>query len=505
MARRKVLMGTALISGSNILKLLLQFGVLPVLAHLLTPASYGLVALAFPFVLFVNIFADAGISNAVIRERNPSPDLESTVFWVSASVGGALSVFVALLAWPFAAIVHQPQITPILLILAPMMLLGGMVSVANARVLKDQRLEVFAASDVISAAGGAGVAIWAALHGWGAYSLVAQQMTLSIVRCVWMMSASGVRIRFVCRPILLQKFWNFGANVMGVGVLDFVSRNVDSLIIGAILGVAALGNYTMGYQIMRMPELVIAGPVCMSLYPALSRISDDIDAFRHDALAYIGFVATMILPIFAGLATVADLAIDAVLGEKWRPTVPALIWLAPAGVAFCTYALFGVMFFAKGKAHLQLRMSMLTAVGIAVGVLVGTLGGIRGVAMGVTLAMLVAAPAYMTVLGREMACSPLTILARFRTPALATLAMVASVLATRAALSALPGFVLLITAVATGVVVYAGASVLLAGKELREQVNLFMASRRAKPVESPAWDEAPPGSGREASLHLDDA
>jgi len=506
MARRPVLFGTALVSAANVLKLLLQFGVLPVLAHLLTPSAYGLIALAMPFVLFVNIFADAGISNAIIREQNPSPDLESTVFWVSTCVSGGLSLFVALLAWPFAMIVRQPEIMPILLTLAPMLLLGGMISVANAKILKDQRLEVFAASDVISAAGAAAVAIWTASHGWGAWSLVAQQLTMATIRFVWMMSASGVRIRLVCRPVLLAKFWNFGANVMGVGVLDFVSRNIDNLLVGAFLGIAALGHYSMAYQIMRMPELVIAGPVCMSLYPALCAVADDVVLFRRDALAYIGLVASVILPIFAGLAAVADLAIGTVLGEKWRAAEPVLVWLGPAGVAFCAYAVFGTILYAKGKAHLQLRLSLIIAWCTALGVLVGSVLGIAGVAIGVTLAMLIAAPFYLKFVGRELEASPLHVLSRFRSPALATLAMVASVLAGRAAFQSLPGPVLLVAVIMMGGVVYAGALAFLDGKEITAQMRLFIASRRARgAVTADSLDEAPPGSGREAAAHLDQA
>jgi PST family polysaccharide transporter len=295
-----------------------------------------------------------------------------------------------------------------------------------------------------------------------------------------------VRIRFVCRPVLLSKFWNFGANIMGIGILDFVSRNVDNLLVGSLLGVSALGHYNMAYQLMRMPELVVAGPVCMSLFPLLSRLSGDITTFRKDALFYMGLIVAVIMPVFAGLAVVSDLAIDVVLGEKWRATVPVLVLLGPAGVGVCIYSLFGTVLYAKGKPHLQLRLSLLIACGIAVGVLVGSTNGISGVAGGVSVAMLIAAPFYLVVVGRELQCSPFTILARFSPSAIATLMMVAAALIARAALPATAEPVLLVTVAAMGALVYLGAFCLLGGDQTRQAYILLTTSQKLKALKSSA-------------------
>jgi PST family polysaccharide transporter len=478
MSGRRVIFGTVLLGVANIFKLGVQFAVLPILARLLAPSAYGLVALAMPFIFFANIFSDAGLSRMLIRRDSVTPALESTVFWISTAISGSLALCVCAIAWPMAMIVHQPGEAVILLALAPILVLSGMTAAPTAKIWRQQRFAVFAVSDVVSAGGGAAVAIVAALHGWGAWSLVAQQVTLWTVRCVWLMLASRSSITPTCRPSLLKGSWAFGANLVGLSFLDFASRNIDNILIGAVLGVAALGQYSMAYQVMRMPEIIIAGPVYTALFSTLSRLKTDRETFNRIGLACLTLVSTVVLPVFGGLAVVSDLAVGTILGPKWGPAAIVLVMLAPAGVAFCTFCVLGAMLSALGRAAVQLRMAMIITGGTAVGVLVGTLDHTTGVAMGVSAAMVVAAVPFVLLVSRETQTPALRLLTCFNAPGLATTVMIASVLGFRSIERSMEPTLMLVACIAIGALAYIVTLGLVSGPQLLREAKFFLSARK---------------------------
>jgi PST family polysaccharide transporter len=385
-----------------------------------------------------------------------------------------------------AMMVHQPGETAILLALAPILLLSGMTSAATAKIWREQKFSVFAISDVVSAAGGVVVAILAALHGWGAWSLVAQQVTLWTVRGVWLLWASRSSVSLICRPSLLKGSWAFGANLVGISFMDFASRNIDNILIGTLLGVAALGEYSMAYQVMRMPEIIIAGPIYTALFSTLSRIKNDPEKFVRITLASLTLVVTVVLPIFGGMAVVADLAVGTILGPKWGPAGPVLILLAPAGVAFCSYCVFGAVLSALGRAAMQLRVSMIVTGGTAVGVLVGTLGHTPGVAIGVSAATVVSAIPLLLLASRETKTPILRLLACFNAPGLATTVMIAAVLAFRNRGPAMAPTALLVTCIALGAVVYIVTLALVDGPHLVQEARFFLSTRKGAETPEPS-------------------
>ena len=123
-------------AGAQAARYGLQFAVLPVLARLLGPSAYGLVGLAMPFIFLCNMVADMGLGNALVRTPNPSPVLESTVFWLCEAACVALVGAVCLLAWPAAKLFTAPGLPLIVIALSPILVLGGALSVPNAHLVR---------------------------------------------------------------------------------------------------------------------------------------------------------------------------------------------------------------------------------------------------------------------------------------------------------------------------------------------------------------------------------
>lgn len=448
--------GTLLISASNAFRLGLQFVLLPILARMLGPDAYGLMALALPFILFVNILSDAGLGGALVREKNADPEVESTVFWSALGVSLVLAAALAGLAWPLAHAIHRPEAAPVIAALTPVLILGGVTGVFNARVLREHRFGVLAAGDVMSTTLSAICAISAAFLGFGVWSLVIQQIVLWAVKLTWLGYASKVRIRFAYKPDAIRRMLHFGLNGVGASLLDMVARSVDSLLIGSLLGVTALGYYAMSFQLVRMPEMLVVGPLYTVLFPAIAKAAGDPEKVAEVFVGMLRQMALLCAPILAGLAVVAGPLVEIALGEKWAPAVAVLAWLPIAGFVLCFTALATGLLFGLGHAHVKLKLSAITTVVTLIAVVVGARFGIVGVAMGLAAGSIVILGFAVTAVVREAGVPFRAMIGAVQAVALSTAVMVVAVEAAKTLMTHEPALLRLGVEVAVGVVAYGG-------------------------------------------------
>jgi len=363
--RRRILnrasIGALALSASSALRLGLQLAILPILARLIGPSEYGLVAMAMPFILFANVLSDGGMSLALGRRQEVTPELEATVRWMSAGIGGAIALGLVALAWPLGVVMHQPRLPWLIVALAPILLMNGLAAASNARIIREGRFGVFAGGDLFSTLAGAGVALVAATHGYGAWSLVAQQLALWVVKLAWVTVNGRASFRLAWRFEEARELMKFGLHAIGSQLADYVSRNIDNLIVGAILGASSLGFYAMAYQIVRIPDMLISGPLYLYIFNSVSRAAHagEKRALRELAASAVRLASTAFAPLFCGLAVIADLAVPLILGDKWQGAIMPLRFLAGAGFFFCLCSLVNATLMALDRSALQLRLSML--------------------------------------------------------------------------------------------------------------------------------------------------
>lgn len=372
---RRTSLGALALTGASALRLGLQFALLPILARIIGPAEYGLVAMAMPFILLANVLADGGLGYALGRQREASPALESTVFWLTGAIGAVLALACCAVAWPMGAILQQPKLPILIVALSPILLINGLTAVSNGRIIREGRFAVFAAGDLLSTLVGAAAAVTAALHGWGAWSLVAQQLVLWSIKLAWVTLNGGAAIGWRWRFEEVRGLLGFGVSTIGATLADFVARNLDSLIVGGVLGATALGHYAMAYQVVRAPDMLISGPLYLYIFTAVSRTVGDKDGGARLAAAGLRLGSVVLAPLFSGLALVADLAVPLVLGPRWLGAVAPLQWLSAAGFFFCVCSILATTAMGLGRSGLQLGMSLaLAATAVAAAALSVTFG-----------------------------------------------------------------------------------------------------------------------------------
>ncbi len=474
MSERRAFFGTLALGGAQVAKYALQFAVLPVLARILGPSAYGVVALAMPFILFANMIADAGLGNALVRVQAPSRALQSTVFWLSAGMCAALALVIGLAAWPAGVVLHEPRLAPVLWALSPILLISGSLSVANAAIMRERRFGVFALSDTVSAAVASGIAIGAALAGLGAWSLVIQQLTLWTIKGAWIQIAARFLPSFECRPSLARPYIAFGLNAAASNVADFFAKTAPQVIVGAFLGVAAVGRYALAFQLVRVPDAVISGPIYLAAFTAVARLGDDHVAIQALTRRALRGVAMGLLPVFAGLALVADLAVQLMLGPKWTAAAPVMAVLCPAGFLLCYYSIVSAVLMGVGRADLQLRLTLLGGAAMGGGALLGARFGDVWVGVGLSAGAILVGPAYLGVLARALQARAGAIVADLAAPLAATAAMSLCVVLARAEATHWTVGAQFVLAVGAGALSYAVVLAVLSGRKMLEDLQMVM-------------------------------
>ncbi|QAY69506.1 lipopolysaccharide biosynthesis protein [Xylanimonas protaetiae] len=390
--------GVALTMGGLWTRSLLQLGSTVVLARLLVPADFGLVAMVMAIVGVADLLRDFGMTGAIIQARDLDQRTWQGVLWFSAGLGLALSALVAAAAPLVASLYGEPRLVVLTLAIAPTLLLNGLAMPLQAGAQRSLRFGLLARIDVTSTAAGVLGAVAAALAGWGVWSLVVLAGLGQVTRLVELWVA--VRPRFgrphVDRDVL--PLVGTGGSILGVQVLNYAARNLDNVIVGHQLGSAVLGQYSRAYSLFLLPLQQLTGPLGRVALPVLSALRDDADRFRRyvrSAMLVIGYAA---LPGYALLAGTARPLVAVALGPQWHLAATIFALLAIAGVAQAVGNVQGWLYIALGRAHRQLGYYAVTRPLVVAGFFAGIAwDGVQGLALVygiVTCALLVPGFAY---------------------------------------------------------------------------------------------------------------
>jgi PST family polysaccharide transporter len=348
-----------------------------------------------PLVLFALTLGEGGMGPALLRAPDPHGDVEATMFWTALATGAVCASLILLGAPLLAALLGNARITPVLMWLAPVMLLSSLASVPSVRIQKRRATWIFALGDVASAISGAATALACAIAGWGVWSLVSQQLVVWSAKLAVLLLLAGARVPGRPNPAALGYLLRHGTPLVGSNLLNLFSISVDALITGRVLGVKQLGFYVLAFQIVRIPEAILNGPVFISFLPAVIRLEMDREAARKMLLNAMRMMLSIAAPLMLGLTLTAHLAVPLLLGPRWHSSIALLMFLAPPAILQTLGWLARALLVGRGRSGLQFRLALLNAVFTLAGVCAGVCFGIVGVAAGVGLAVAAGNLAYI--------------------------------------------------------------------------------------------------------------
>ena len=376
----KTASGVAWMSLVQLVRQVLQVASVSILARHIAPAAYGLLAMAALVTNFMETVRDVGTGYALVREREVSRDLASTVFWLNCVLGGIASLLVIAASWPTAYFFHEKLVAPILQFLAVSFFLGALSVVPTAMLNRAMEFRKVAIAQTIGAVLGTVVAVVMAIAGKGVWSLVVASLITASATTVLVWMYSSVRISFVFRRSQTREIVHFGLNLSGFQVVNYVARNADNLLVGRYLGGAPLGYYQMGYMLMTYPINKFAAVVAQVVYPALATLRDQEERFRAAYLRACRLIALVTFPLMFGLAVTAGPFVRVLLGERWMPVAALLAVFGPLGAVQSVFTTTGLIYNTTGRTDLQFRWTILTSVIYVLSFVLGLRWGILGVA-----------------------------------------------------------------------------------------------------------------------------
>lgn len=454
LARRSV-RGVAWSAGSKIGQQVLQFAVMAMLARLVAPEDFGLIAMVVVFSGFAAIFGDLGLGQALIQRGVITEAHRSTAFWLNLLAGACLTGLFIALAPALAALYERPELLPLVTVVAANFTLASTVVVQRALLQRGLRFREIGFAEIGATCVGGGAALAFAASGAGVWALVAHLLVTTATRSAILWVMSEWRPTLVVDRESLRDLWEFSRNVLGFSAINYWSRNADNFIIGRFVGPASLGLYSRAYNTMLMPMRDVSMVLQQVMFPALSRIQADTTRVRRAYLDAIGLIAMVTFPMGLGLLVVAEGFIETVYGQRWLDAAPLLQVLCLAGLPQPLSNTTGWIFKSQGRADIMFRWGLVASAVNVIAFFVGVQWGAIGVAWAYAFAtLLLTAPSFV-IAGRLIDMTLGDLVHVTYRPLVAAAVMAAAVHAAGAALaSSASRPVVLMVQVVTGVAVY---------------------------------------------------
>jgi PST family polysaccharide transporter len=399
-----------------------------VLARLLLPEDFGLMAMVLSVAGVATVIGDAGLSLAALASRDLDDDQRSALFWLNGAVGLATAGALALMAPWLALLFERPALEGLTYALAPSFAIQGLSVQFRAHINRELRFVALAVVDVASHALALAFAIVLALSGAGVWSIAGQYLATAAFTFVGSVSAAKWLPRWPRNWTTTWPLLRFGSHNLGAQVLNYLSINVPAVLLGRVAGATQLGYYNRAYALFSLPMTQLAAPLTRVALPMIATRREEAALAAVLLKAHVLLCYTLVAG-FALLAALAEPVVLVLLGDAWSPSVPIFRVLAVAGAFQALAYVYYWAYLATGRTRRQLLVAMpgrllmiggafvvaphgglgvavLIATGMVVLWLSSSLFGVRG--LGIAPGPLLATTAWVTVV--FTACSGAAIL-----------------------------------------------------------------------------------------------
>jgi O-antigen/teichoic acid export membrane protein len=384
--KKKSVRGGAVTASTQAVKFILRTGSTMVVARLLTPADFGLIAMVTALTGFAMMFRDLGLSMATIQSGNITHGQVSNLFWVNVAVGGMIAVAVASAAPAVAWFYGNPDLTSVTRVLSIAFVFSGLGVQHKALLRRQMRFTALGLTEIGGMAAGVTATIVAALFGAGYWSLVILTIITEAVTTLGAWIACSWRPGRATRRMDTRRLLRFGGNVTGFGIVNYFARNLDNILIGRYWGAQVLGLYNKAYYIMMLPVEQIRGPLQSVAMPALSHMQEEPERYRRYYLNLISILAFITMPIMALLYVSSVDVILLVLGPGWTGSVSIFQILCFTAFIQPVASTRGLILVSSGQSGRYLRWGIVNSILTAVSFVTGIRWGAAGVALSYTAA-----------------------------------------------------------------------------------------------------------------------
>ena len=386
---RKSSLGGFVMLVSQALKITLRFGGTVVLARLLTPYDYGVIAMVTVLTNFIALFKDAGLSIATVQAKEITHEQVSTLFWINFLISCGLGVLILASAPVVSLLYGNSDVAGVTAVLSFSFILSGMVLQHDALLRRHLRFGIIAVVQIFSQVIMIVVTVCLAYQGFRYWALVVGLLTNSVVQilcylyfCPWIPGQprknTGARKKLA-----------FGLQLTGSRFLNYFATNADNFLIGRYIGGDALGIYNRAYSLFMVPVYQIQGPITSVSIPVLSALVGNQDRFKRYFSRILDIIAYLTIPLGLYCAVEAEFIIGLLLGPQWMNAVPVFRLLSLAGLLFAVSEVRSLVLISHGYTDRLLKFNIVNSALTVVAFIIGLRYGIVGIAIGFSVAQLI--------------------------------------------------------------------------------------------------------------------
>ena len=326
-----------------------SFIVTIILARLLEPEDFGLLAIIMVIVSFATIFSDIGLGGALIQRKKLHQVHYSSVFFFNITAGLILTIITFFSATWIAEFYKNEQLTSVVQASSFLFLISSFHAVQTVVLKRELKYELLTKVNLIASISSGFIGVALAFWGAGVWSLVIQLISREIIIniVIWSKTSWSPKLAFSLKA--LKQLWSYGMNMFLAEVLDTLYEKADYLIIGRLFTPATLGFFHQAKQLNNFVIEYSAGSLMSVLFPVLSKIQNDLEKFQRVVLKSTGIISFVTFLLLGGLYLVADEVIILLLGDKWIPSVFYFKIILLSGFAYPISALMVNVLSSRGK------------------------------------------------------------------------------------------------------------------------------------------------------------
>jgi O-antigen/teichoic acid export membrane protein len=386
---------------STIVKSVIQIGFTAIMARLLEPTAFGLIAMAGIILGFGSYIAQMGVGPALIQKKKIFDEDVRAAFTSALFLG----IFFFVLFWFLAPIViylfDNKKVIPIIRVMALSFIITGLNITALSLLRRNLEFRFLAIAEITSYLLGYGIfGITLAYNGFGVWSLVAGALSQSALLTILSHLFCRHKLSFILQWKYYKPLYSFGGRISVISFFEFLGSYLDTLAIGHFMGAAPLGIYNRAFMLVNLPAQYLTSSFSRVLFPSLSRIQKETERLKKAYLYTIMLFSAILLPTCFGIAASSQEIVLLLLGEKWIPAIPVLQILAIATPFNLLSHFGGVVCEATATINIKLFMQIVYIVILGVFFFLLSGYGIIGFATAVVIGEFVRFVAYILITGR---------------------------------------------------------------------------------------------------------
>ena len=372
---------------SQWLRFAIQLLAFVLLARLLTPDQFGVMAMVTVVVAFATLLADSGLTLAGLQAASLTNQQSTNLFWLNATAGASAMLVVALSGPILALFYSDERVVPLAVALSVSLLINGLAVQFRVAINRQKRFGVLALQDVLSAGSGLVAGVLLAMHGAGYWALAGQVLAQSLTLLVLATAQASWWPGLPRRNATMGRLVRFGADSLALQIANLLSRSVDVMMIGRVQGPEALGYYSRATQLVAMSFQQLVTPLTRVILPRLASEAsthafNDTLARMQRPIVYVLFLVVSLL------ASLAQPLVILLLGPEWAP-MSALVQILCVGAFFQA---FGYVYYwallAQAKTGMLLMSELPGRIFMIGGVVVCASSGVTAVAWVISLGLM---------------------------------------------------------------------------------------------------------------------